>query len=472
MPSYSYDEFKNDYVHALEKDFTSPHGHPAVYAAGQPFHYGQEAAKFQLGSATRAASVNADETLLAVGQEHDIHIYSVEDRVLLHVLKGHISHVDSVVFHPTEPKQLISCARCDTGGSVEADATVLFWDLDAINMKGLLNETALDQVSQGAVGGALAELEAVNSLWRPNEQEKASMAMDVAKTIETLNVQSLVQDKQKIHGCLVTSFGSRPFNRDGSGVIFLPGKRPKSNGVDGRWVICIWDTLQKKIKLTLSGHTDDLMWVGFSPDDRFIASVSWDKTFRIWSHADGTLLHTFRSNTQNWTGGFSPDSRFFAGVTVGQLWVWDVIHGMEVATHTWTGGWCRHLDWSPDGKQILVGGSSKGLVFIFDIKIQRVIQERVLSLEQCPEDARNRMGEFLEVLTVQYMDRGRKIAYRTSGEDAVEVYDLVMNQKWRFAPGKGEGAWADIVLPLEKLGMIASVDADAVRFWRVDTSGD
>ena len=468
MPSYSGQNFQNDWVYAIEKDFQSRDGAPATYAAGQPAYYGDEVAKIQLASAPSASSLNADGTLLAVEQEHDIHIYSIEDRSLLHVLKGHVSRVDVVEFHPTEPKKLISCAMCYYGGSVKAEPTILFWDLNENVMEGLLNETTLEHIGQRAVDGTVGELEISGSSWRLNEDEKASLTKDFAKSIETLNIKSRIQDNKKLCGRLVTSFGGRSFNRDGSSMIFLPGERPRSNGIDDGWVICIWDTLRKETKLTLSGHTDALMWVGFSFDDNLIASVSWDKTFRIWSHADGSLLHTFHSNGQNWTGGFSPDSRFFAGTAVGQLWVWDVVHGVEVATHTWSGGWCRHLDWSPGGKQLVVGGRDTGSIFVFNVKTQRVVQERQLSLEKCPEDVRRMLRSFLEVISVQYMDEGRKIVYRTSGDCGVEVYDFEMNKKWRFAPGKGEGGYTEGVFPLKKEMMIASVDADAVRFWRLD----
>lgn len=189
----------------------------------------------------------------------------------------------------------------------------------------LLKENALEELGQRAGDAVVEALESSDFSWRLDEQEKASLVQDFAKSIEALNVNSGIQDKEKLCERLVASFDSRAFNRDGSRIIFLPGSWPKFGDVDDRWVFCVWDTVRKETKLTLSGHTDSLVWVSFSPDNRFIASISGDKTFRIWSHADGCLLHTFHSNTQNWTGAFSPDSRCFVGIAVGQLWIWDVV---------------------------------------------------------------------------------------------------------------------------------------------------
>lgn len=216
------------------------------------------------------------------------------------------------------------------------------------------------------------------------------------------------------------------------------------------------------------------MWVGFSPDDKLVGSASWDGTFRIWDHGSGNPVHVFRSGGgQNWTGSFSPDSRFLAGTSgQGHLWVWGVVHGMEVVGGpVVTPGWCWTLDWSPDGKGLVVGGKGLGRVVVFDLKRQSVVQERVLSVEESPELLRQMGGSFLEVTKVQYLDRGRKMAFKACGsDDGLEVYNFVANRKWRFAPERGlDMGWAyggDFVV-LQGKGMIASVDSDAVRFWKV-----
>lgn len=112
-----------------------------------------------------------------------------------------------------------------------------------------------------------------------------------------------------------------------------------------------------------------------------------------------------------------------------------------------------------------------GRVVVFDLKRQSVVQERVLNVEESPELLRQMGGSFLEVTKVQYLDRGRKMALKACGsDDGLEVYDFVANRKWRFAPERGlDRGWAfggDLVV-LQRKGMIASVDSDAVTFWKV-----
>ena len=90
MSSYSSNEFRRDWIYAIDKDFHAHDGTtPATWAAGQPAEWGHEHAKISLPSEPGAASLNADASLLAIALEHDIHLYSISDLSLYQVLKGH-----------------------------------------------------------------------------------------------------------------------------------------------------------------------------------------------------------------------------------------------------------------------------------------------------------------------------------------------------------------------------------------------
>ena len=472
MASYSSDEFRRDWVYDIDKDFHSHDGTtPATWAAGQPAEWGHEHAKIALPTQPEAACLNADASLLAIALEHDIHLYSISDFSLYQVLKGHVSRVDAVRFHPTDARTLVSCAMNDRGGSEETEPEIVFWHLDEERKHTLLSPDAINALGKRAVDSIVQGLASNPSFsWQMGSDDQSVLSRDIEKSIRTLNVKSQLRTKTRISGRLVDQFGAQTFNSTGSSMIFLPGSRPPSNG-DARWDICIYDTPTKSVRLTLSGHRDAIMWVGFSPNDELIASVSWDETFRIWDHRAGNLLHTFRSEGQKWTGAFSPDSRFFAGTSgQGRLWVWDVVHGLEVTTHDLQSlGSLRHLDWSPDGKQLVIGSEMLGAVVIFDVKSQSVVQKRVLSAKKSPEALRRMASSFLEVQEVRYMDGGKKIAFKCTCDDGLELYDFLENRKWRFAPAQGfDRGWSNgVFLVLEEKKMIASIDADAVRFWKV-----
>ena len=469
MSGYSLEQFQKDWVYACREDFKGSDGQPYTWAPGQPSQWGDESFKIPLPTKPADASLNADGTLLAVALQHDIHIYTVNDFTLLQVLKGHVSRVDAVRFHPKEPRTLLSCSENHWGGSVVAEAAIILWKLHEHRERILEVGAMLQALGKRAVEGVVAGLHDMESSWTLAGQEKESLAEDFEKTITLLNLKSQVQDHMRIHGRLSTSYGSQVFNDKGTSLIFLPGERPRSNTVD-KWDICVWNIERREISLTLEAHTDAIMWVGFSPDDKLIASVSWDKTFRIWSHTDGSLLHTFKSDSQNFTGGFSPDSRFFAGTSGrGRFWVWDISDGSEIMTYAFEpqSPWSRTLDWSPSGKQLIIGGGGLGRLSLFDLESRSEVQRRVLSPEKSAEEVRNFGESFMEVTIVRFFAGGRYILSQTSSDRAIEVYDTVHNTKWRFAPPQGQTmGWGSDFVVLAKQGLIASIDADAVRFWK------
>ncbi|MCJ1267888.1 hypothetical protein MMC22_007774 [Lobaria immixta] len=466
--SYSSDQFHEDWFFAVDKDFKAGDGTPANWAAGQPQYWGEEHARIVLPFPPSTVSLNADCTLLAVALEHDIYIYSTTDWSVFQILKGHVSRVDAMSFHPTERGTLVSCAMNDFAGSIEAEPTIIFWNLDDQYRRALLVESTVQELGKRAAESVASGLEESESSWAMEKEEREELGNSIGNAITVLNIKSQAHDNKKIHGRLTANFGSQIFNSKGTSMAILPGGGPASNG-DDKWDICIWDTATNEVRLTLEGHRDAIMWVGFSPDDKLIASVSWDQTFRIWKHDTGDLLYTFNSRGQNWTGGFSKDSRLFAGTSgEGRFWIWDMAHGLEVATHEFGGDWCRALDWSPDGKQLVVGGQELGRLIVFDLKSQVKVQERMLSTEKCPEKVRCMMDQYLEVSSVQYLPGTHKIAFKTTGDQGLEVYDLRENKKWRFAPRQDENKDCGLeFLVLAHRGLIASVDGKAIRFWKV-----
>ena len=475
MPSYSADQLYKDWVYAIDQDFRAPDGTPASWASGQPQHYGEEVARISVEA--DSVSVNADESLIAVSVGYDVHIYStsLQQSTPTQVLKGHVSRVDALAFHPKDPGILVSCAMNRMGGSTSAPPCIIFWNLDEQLQRDLLTEDQSLELGHHAAGSVAERLSTGAFSWTMTEHDTNSLGKAFSEAVSAENVESQVARNFKLHGRLCGSFGSHIFNFTGTSLAFLPGDKPRTNR-DDKWDVCIFDTETSTVRLTLVGHRDALMWTGFSPDDRLIATVSWDQTVRIWSHATGELLHTFRSERQNWTGGFSPDSRFFAATSGdGRFWVWDLSCGIELVSQSFPGGrWCRTLDWSNDGKYLVVGGEKMARVVVYDIKRQTIVQERILSVEKVEENVRWAVEGMLKVSFVRYIQDverfGSKIVYRSAGDNAVEIYDFDENRKWRYAPrekvDKGFGGNAAI---LEKRGLIVSVDEDAVRFWPLPT---
>jgi WD40 repeat protein len=114
-----------------------------------------------------------------------------------------------------------------------------------------------------------------------------------------------------------------------------------------------------RIKQTLSLHVADTY--DFSPDGRFLASASNDRSVCIWDMHDGSRRRSWDGAANFMSVTFSPNGRYVAaGGGNGLLYVWNVRTGSLVAKCTTGGGGVVDLKavlFTPDGKGILTGAN-------------------------------------------------------------------------------------------------------------------
>jgi len=56
----------------------------------------------------------------------------------------------------------------------------------------------------------------------------------------------------------------------------------------------IWDVRSRQLVRRLTGHTHWIRGCALSPDDRWVATTSADRTIRIWDFATGRCLTALR----------------------------------------------------------------------------------------------------------------------------------------------------------------------------------
>ena len=135
----------------------------------------------------------------------------------------------------------------------------------------------------------------------------------------------------------------------------------------------------------LTGHTDWVSSVSFSPDGLTLASGSWDNTVRLWEVASGQEKAVLEGHT-DWVRSvsFSPDGTTLAsgGSGDGTVRLWEVASGQEKAVlegHTWA---TTSVSFSPDGLT-LASGSGDGTILLWDMTpytdaLTAVVEARVL----------------------------------------------------------------------------------------------
>ena len=83
------------------------------------------------------------------------------------------------------------------------------------------------------------------------------------------------------------AFGSKSFSFSGANLLVSP---PRTQ-VENTHVIEVWDSFMHTRSMRLDAHTEHIAWAGYSPDDRMIASASWNQTVKLWdANNDRSLL--------------------------------------------------------------------------------------------------------------------------------------------------------------------------------------
>jgi WD40 repeat protein len=185
----------------------------------------------------------------------------------------------------------------------------------------------------------------------------------------------------------------------------------------GNGSILLWDVAARAELPPLPSPDSRVARIAFSPDGTLLAAagqVNNGGVVRIWKVASGQLLLTSHAPAgwMAWDVAFSPDGKVLAaGLSTGEVRLFDVASGWHVATLPERGGPVRWLGFHPDGRSLVVAGTwTDNAVCVWDLATRK--QPRRLP------------GHLSDVLTGAWRADGRLLITAGSLDGRVRLWDL------------------------------------------------
>jgi WD40 repeat protein len=154
-------------------------------------------------------------------------------------------------------------------------------------------------------------------------------------------------------------------------VAFTPDSQRVVTGSDDH-TLRLWQVADGKLLATLTGHTDKVYSVAISPQDGTIASGSLDYTIRLWEGQTGRLIKTLANQgTQVGSLSFSPDGRYLisgVGSAPHHCHVWSIPDGQEIVTYRGHDNVVIATAISPDGRWVATGGGNHQEIHLWSLR--------------------------------------------------------------------------------------------------------
>ncbi|MCZ8226145.1 MAG: protein kinase [Microcystis sp. LE19-84.1B] len=203
---------------------------------------------------------------------------------------------------------------------------------------------------------------------------------------------------------------------------------------------------------TLTGHSDWVWSVVYSPDGHYLASGSWNNPIKIWEVATGKQLRTLTGHSnQVLSVVYSPDGRYLASGSSNTIKIWEVATGNELRTLTGHPLLVFSVVYSPDGRYLASGSSNS--IIIWEVATGKGLP--ILT------------GHSSEVLSVVYSPDGRYLA-SGSYDNTIKIWEVATGKELRTLTGHSDSVRSVVYSPDGRYLASGSYD-NTIKIWEVAT---
>ena len=237
-------------------------------------------------------------------------------------------------------------------------------------------------------------------------------------------------------------------------VVFSPDGRTLASSSYLDETVRIWDVHTGEHRRTLTEHTGDIRGLAFSPDGKTLASSgSGDGTLRFWDVRTGGQKHAVPGHTSDVDSvTFNPNGQFVAsGHEDGSIRFWDILTGLHLKTFKGSNHYASCLVFSLDGKTL---AWASGL----DIHLQDA---------QTGEEKMRLTGHEWGMHSMALSPDGAILA-SGSEDSTIRLWDMHTGEHKRTLNGHTDRVYS-VAFSTDGKTLASGSDDNTIRLWNVDT---